>query len=372
MAPVRSIIDLMKLCIVRADHLGDLMLTTPLVRALAKGGYKVEVVTHGEYLPVFNDNPHVTASHALETVYPSFPGRWRDFSKWLRAGGYDVIVLPYARPMELLLASLFSGIQTRIAMWSGLWGRLTFHRCLRSHLVDQPRHFTDILLDCGRTLGVQPDGYKLDLFLPTALLEWAGEERMRIGDARHLVGIHPGCGGNACNLPASVYGRLAQLLLKHEDAHVVVTGGGHETSLVAGWPDDVLKSTRFWNTMGQLSILQLAALIGQMSSYVVPSTGPLHLASCMGTTTISPFCAYPPLSPTVWGNTGGSGLTVMPPKEHCRLHRSHEHGQCDFARTISGDDLYLRVAESMGWQLREQVSPADTTPSSRSAKTRNP
>lgn len=339
----------MKVILVRVDRLGDLLLCTPLMRALAKAGHKVDVVARSAYLPVLDGNPFVNASHALETVYPSFPGQWRHFSGWLRTGGYDVIILPHAQPKELLLASFFSGIKTRIAMWSGLWGRLTLHTCLRSHLPDRPRHLSDIILDCGRVLGVAPDGNKLDLFLPTAQREWAIDRKARLGESHHLVGIHPGCGGSACNLPAAEYGRLAQLILEHDDAVVVTTESVNEASLVAGWPDRVRQSTRFWDSKGQLSIIQLAALIEQMSLYVVGNTGPLHLASCVGATTVSPFCAHPPMSPDVWGNTSGNGIAVKASAEHCRLRKNHGQRQCDFGGTVGADDLYASVAKHLGW-----------------------
>ena len=107
--------EMKRVVIVRLDHLGDLMLMTPLVRALHVGGWAVDLVVPGWLRPLF------------ET--------------------YAMVFLPNANQRQQLLASLFSGVSKRYAMWSGVWGRLTWHTCLRSSIRERPRPFAEILLD---------------------------------------------------------------------------------------------------------------------------------------------------------------------------------------------------------------------------------
>src|SRR5207253_1064860 len=116
----------------------------------------------------------------------------------------EAIVLAYARDRRLCLASLFSGVKKRIAMWSGLWGRLTLHQCLSSHIISNPRPVSEILLACSRALGAPDRGLKPDFFLTDE--ECAAAEKLAPVTCRERswIGIHPGTAGNTCNLPSRV------------------------------------------------------------------------------------------------------------------------------------------------------------------------
>ena len=333
-----------KILVVRTDHLGDLVLTTPLLRALAAGGHAVDVMACGAFLPVLSGNPHVVRSVAIEEVCPAFPKGWRALARWLRLQNYETLVLPHARPRELLWAALASGVGRRIAMWSGIWGRLTGCRCLRSNLRGRPRHISDVYLDCARALSVEPAGLAPEIFPSEEARRWAAEAlKRRFGD-RPVVGIHPGCKGNTCNLPAAEYGRLAELVLRRPDLAVVVTGTPDERDLLTAWPAAVRESDRLWDAMGEVSLERLPALLERMAVFVCVGTGPLHVASAMRVRTVSPFCAWPPLSAAVWGSLGGPAATVHAPGEHCRQHRAHFTGHCDFAGTVTAEMLMREIS----------------------------
>lgn len=330
----------MRILIVRIDHLGDLILTTPLMRALAKAGHTVDVLTRQALLPVLLHNPHVNALWALEAVAPEFPQRWRRLGLWMRTQGYDTLLIPHGRPKEMLFASLLSGAALRITSWAGLWGRLTGHRCLRSNFRHQTDHVSRVILRCGEALGVAPDGLIPDLVVSPEAREWAQEECGRRFPGLRMVGIHPGCAGNTCNLPAAEYGRLAGMLIRHRDVALVATGSEAEKRLLNQWPGEVTTSPRFWNTMGEVDLLRLAALIERMSVLVVVGTGPLHMASAVRVPTVSPFCRFTPISARVWGNLGGSGVAVEPPPGYCEAVRRRDHDHCDFRGKVRAADLY--------------------------------
>jgi len=336
----------MRIVIIRLDHLGDTLLCTPMIRSLAKAGHEVHLVLAEQSAPIFMGNPHVSVVTSIGHIDPDFPGKWWRLGRWLRQQRFDALLLPYAAEPRLLFASLMSGIPTRIAMWSRVLGRLTFHTCLRSRIMENPRCFADIMLDLSRFLGAAPDGVHLDLFVPEAVDEWARktlDDKFRGG---RVVGIHPGCGGSACNLPPDAYGKVADLVLSDDRCVVVVTGAQAEKGLLAQWPAQVMRSPRLWNAMGELSLHRLAAVIKRMDVYVVPSTGPLHVANWAGTTTVSPFCAYPSLSAAVWGNNNGRGVTLAPSKEYCVNRRRHE-GHCDFMGQLGAETVYREVRRSL-------------------------
>ncbi len=219
----------------------------------------------------------------IEEVAPGFPAAWWKLSGWMRRARYDCVILAYGKEPRLCLASAFSGAKRRIAMWSGAWGRLTGHECLASRILEDPRPVSEILLACSRALGVPDQGLKPDLFLSPDELSSARELIPQSLRDRNLIGIHPGSAGNACNLPSEVYCDLAALLLRETDCGVIVTGTKSEEQLLATWPKEILDSDRVWVSMGQLDVRQLAAVVTTMAVYVCSSTGPLHVASAVGT-----------------------------------------------------------------------------------------
>lgn len=333
----------MRVLIVRLDHLGDVLLTTPLVRAAVKAANEVHVLVRENCAAPFARNAAVT-THVIEEVSPCFPQHWWRLAGWMRQRKFDMILLPYAKPRQLLLASAFSGARRRIAMWGGLPGRLTLHRCLRSGIWSGGRHFSDILLDCARAAGFPTDGLKPDFYLDGSEIDQARAEMEARFPRLKLVGIHPGCAGNTCNLPSAEFGRLAALLLGHPGIALVGTGIPSERGLFEAWPDTVLGHPRFYNACGQWSLRRLAAHVANYTTMVVPSTGPLHIAAAFSIPTVSAFCRFPPVSARVWGNLTPGSIVVSPSAGFCESRRGRDRmANCDFEGSVRAEELHQAV-----------------------------
>ena len=154
-----------KILLIRLDHLGDLILMTPLIRALSKAGHEVDLATLRSLRCIFEENPYVHETFAIEDIVPSVAKNWWKLGQWIRKGNYDALILPNPKPPQLLWSSLISGVPTRLAMQAKIWGRITGHRCLRLRdAMFGGRHFSDIQLDFARSLQMKTDGLKLDYF----------------------------------------------------------------------------------------------------------------------------------------------------------------------------------------------------------------
>jgi ADP-heptose:LPS heptosyltransferase len=333
----------LKTLVVRLDHLGDLLLTTPLVRALAQGGHKVDVLARRALLPILQNSPHVATAFDIESVAPRFPNNWRQLGRWMRERSYDVIILAYAKEKRLCFASAFSGARRRIAMWGGMWARLTLHQCLRSDIHADPRPFSEILLRCADAVGIPRAGLKPDLFLTQAERAAARASLPESFRNRPLIGVHPGSAGNACNLPTEVYAEVAGAILEKTNCALVVTGTEAERMLLAQWPLKILNSERLWNSMGTLHLRELAAVIGEMNVYVCSSTGPLHLASALAVPTVSPFCPASPLCAAIWGNQGGPAHVIEPAT--CPRQTEASVLCCDFRGEISTSQMCAAITQ---------------------------
>jgi ADP-heptose:LPS heptosyltransferase len=343
----------MNICIIRADHLGDLVLTTPLMRELHRSGHQVDVVCRAAHLPALDHLPFIHHAHALEAISPGFPARWSDLTAWFRIRKYNRLLLPYAKPKELLFAARMSGTPVT-SMWGGLWSRLLLCRSLRSCLLTHPRHMTDIWLDLARDLGCDPQGTMPELTVNDHDKDFAAKWLQDRGIQGSFVIIHPGCGGNTCNLPPAVYAELADFVRQEHGSAVVVTGSTTEKQTIGQAFADVYADTGVVDAMDALDLRVFMALIAQAACVVSVGTGPLHLAAALGTPTVSPFCRRIGISAKVWGNQAVSGIAVEPDEAWCAAYGKND--LCNFNGHVDAKKIFSALSRTLT-SCRQDIVP---------------
>jgi ADP-heptose:LPS heptosyltransferase len=326
-----------RVLVVRIDHLGDLVLTTPLFRALAQAGCRVEVVCRKSNHSVLTGNPHLSGSYPIEGIAPEFPRNWRMLSTWINQLRPDVVLLPHARPALLPIAVRFGFWGRIITMWGGVTARVLGCQSLRSGLPRKLRHMSDIWLDLARAMRIPPAGLAPEILISNNEIESITRELEKRG-LREFVVIHPGCAGNTCNLPAETYLQLAEMLLSQTTMGVVLTGSSTEATEMASCFGKLGSRPNLWNAMGALDLRQLCALISVARTLVCVGTGPLHIASAVRTPTVSPFCNRRGVSAAVWGNIGGQSAILSPPEAHCQSQPHDRH--CDFCGFLTAEALF--------------------------------
>jgi ADP-heptose:LPS heptosyltransferase len=331
--------------IVRADHIGDMVLTTPMIRALAEAGWQVDVIAPPAPLSLLRQDRRVRNLVSLAEVAPHWPRGWWALTKYLQRANYDAVILPYSHPRQLVLATAFSGARHRIAMWGGIPARVLGLTGVRSGYLDEPRPYAQTILRALAPLGIQTQSIEPELFFNAN--EQA--EASRLLDA-HLpagirVGIHPLCLGNTCNLPPATYAELARLVLDRTDWSIVLTGTARNRERIPQIESLVKEhGGRVWAAFGQLDLRALAAVLARLDAFVVPSTGPLHMARAAGTPTLTPFCPQIPVCGGIWGHAPLAATVIEPAQPPCNpteLHKDH----CDFRGTITAEDLFRRLAQ---------------------------
>lgn len=326
-----------KTLLVRQDHMGDVLLMTPLIRALAKGGMSVNVLCRRDVQPVFIGNPHVTASRAIEEVAPDYKRSPVKLASWMRRERFDICILPFPSPRSLILAGFLGGIRRRLTAGGGIMSRLCGYKQVKTGLPAIARYYAEAHLDFATELGLSGDGVRLDWMVQGDERRWATEfMREKNLHGVPIVGIHPGSGGNTCNPPPSEYGRVARMLLDNTNVSILATGGTHERDLIEGW---AAGEPRIINTAGWLTLRQLGALIEKVDVLVAPSTGPLHIASALGIPTVSPFCSRLYLCSQVWGNPNTNACHISAPRAACETWERERGGFCDFRGMVRAEEL---------------------------------
>ena len=145
----------MKVLVVRFSSIGDIVLTTPVVRGLKKQlGAEVHYFTKANFREVLAPNPHIDQIHLLT------PNNWSAIVAQLKAEKFDYIIDLHhnARTLKLKLAlgiKAYSFDKLNIQKW--LLVNLKINRIPDIHIVDR-------YLACVKPLGVNKDQQGLDYY----------------------------------------------------------------------------------------------------------------------------------------------------------------------------------------------------------------
>ena len=259
--------------VIQTAFLGDVVLSTPLLSALAERYGPVDVVTTPLAAPLVETHP------AVRQVFPYDKRRadrgWRGLralAQRLREQRYGRAYLPH-RSLRSAALALFARIPSRIG-YAGSWS------FLYTEARTKPRtgHESERLLALAdEAPGVYPPHLRPtpdDMQVAAGLID---------GD---FVALAPGSIWGSKRWP--YYAELAARL----EADVVVVGGQDDARL----GEQIVKAvegsrarSRAVNACGKLTLRQSAALIGRAALLVTNDSAPLHLATAMGTPVVALF-----------------------------------------------------------------------------------
>jgi heptosyltransferase-2 len=267
--------DAMPTLVIQTAFLGDVVLTTPLLCALAAHHGPVDVMTTPVAAPLLETHP------AVRRVIPydkrGADRGWagvRRLARRLKAERYERAYLPH-RSLRTAALALLARIPARI----GFRGGWSF---LYTEAKPKPRtgHETDRLLALAdERLAVYPPQLR-----PTAEDERAAAAVIQ-GD---FIALAPGSIWGSKRWP--YYSELARRLTDH--LPVVVVGGQDDIGL----GEEIERAAtggngrqRVVNACGKLTLRQSAALISRATLLVTNDSAPLHLATAMGTPIVALF-----------------------------------------------------------------------------------
>jgi heptosyltransferase-2 len=345
--------------VIQTSFLGDVILTTPLLAALARRG-PVDVVTTPAAAAILTNHP------AVRSVFPydkrgdaaGLPGMWR-LARTLRkryrarvaesgsaSNGETAMPIAYLAQGSVRSATLavLAGCEQRIGFDTSS-GRALYTSCIP---YDSQRHHAERLwqLGAGPTAGDPPAEARQPRLYPS-VDDLQAVDRL-LHDANHadqpLVALAPGSAWATKRWP--YYPALASALLS--DWRVVVVGGPADEARAAEIVTAAGRNrSRVINATGRLTPLATAALLRRCAALVTNDSMPQHLASAMGTPTVTifgptvPEFGFGPLSPR-HAVAGHPGLPCRPCDRHGPQRCPLEHWRC--MREVGVADVVRLVA----------------------------
>ncbi|MFD3162567.1 glycosyltransferase family 9 protein [Herpetosiphon sp. NSE202] len=282
-----------RILVIKPDHLGDILLLTPALRALRQSQPQAHVsVLIGSWAErLLADNPDLDAIEICE--FPGFvrgaqpsalaPYRllWQEAAR-LRQMKFDTALVMRDDHWWGGLLALGSGAGRRIGFAHPLVAP-----SLTTALAWNPNaHVTQQALDLVAALGsVDTQKYRLRFVPSDEEHAWAAAWLAQHQIQKPLVAIQAGSGGAAKLWPAERWAQVAAQLA--DQAQIVLTGGPADAADVAAISQQL--TIPHLNAVGQANLGQLAALFGRCAVVLGVDTGPLHLAVSQATPTIHLF-----------------------------------------------------------------------------------
>ncbi|QDV36271.1 glycosyltransferase family 9 protein [Tautonia plasticadhaerens] len=295
---------------VRLDALGDVLMTTPALRALRESapGRRITLLTSpsgaapGPMLPEV-DEYMIYESPWMKSSPPGADGRAdREMIERLRLRRFDAAVIFTVfsqNPLPAALMCHLADIPLRLAYCRENPYHLLTDRVAEPEPEQFVRHEVRRQLDLVASVGSRPSHERLSLRVPDdARCRVAGLlARLGFGDGGPWIVIHPGATAPSRRYPPEGFAEAARSLARDHGLRVVFTGSGPEGELVKsirsamGVPSGSL--------VGELGLAELAALIERAPLLIANNTGPVHVAAAVGTPVVDLY-ALTNLQHTPW------------------------------------------------------------------------
>jgi lipopolysaccharide heptosyltransferase II len=339
--PVFSAPDIL---VVRFSAIGDILLTTPLLRALrtAHPGARITVLTKSRFAPLLSHNPHLNEVIGIE------PGE-----------GIGTVARRIRGIRYSHMLDLHGGLRSRLLrrLVPGPWSTYRKRRVARAALIVAKRDLygdappmAERYFEAAESLGVWPDGGPPDFFLGEAADARAASLLAELGvaqEGRPLVAMAPGAAHATKRWPTESWTALAR--------RVAATGA--DVALLGG-PDDVAAAQ--WvaehagvsvaSLAGVLGLQETGAVIRRAEVLVSGDTGLMHMATGVGTPVVALF------GPTV-GQFGffpynADRSAVVELELACRPCSAQGGRACPLGhhrclRAIADEDVFDRLCEAL-------------------------
>lgn len=312
--------------VVQTAFIGDVVLTTPLLSALAERHGPVDVVTTPAAAPLLETHPAVrrVIPYAKRGADRGFSGLLR-LGRTLRAERYAFAYLPH-RSLRSAALALIARIPRRIGFADG-WRLL--------YTGSRPRPASGHEIDRLLALADAPPHHQTAPTLGlTALDIAAAEAALRAGGiAGAFAAVAPGSIWGSKRWPH--YAALAERLAARTD--IVVVGGEEDASLAEEIGAAVGSGGRSVNLCGRLTLRQSAAVIRKAAVLVTNDSAPLHFAQAVATPTVAIF--GPTLPSFGFGPRGPRDRALGVDGLPCRPCSAHGPARCPLGHHLCMQSL---------------------------------
>jgi len=345
-----------RILIVRTDRIGDVLLSTPVIKALRDNfpGAYIAMMVSPYAQDVVRDNPYLD-----EVIIFDKDSRHKgllrtyNFAMALKKKKFDAAIILHPTN-RVHLVTFLAGIARRIGYDRKL-GFLLTDRIKHTKQLGQ-RHELEYSLDLVRYLGIMPKD--INPFMPIRqeseeIVEGLFKEN-GITPQDKVIAIHPGASCISKIWPLERFAEVSDKLVEKYGFKILIVAGQKDISL-AHKVASIMKHNSI-NLAGKTSVSQLASVLKRCRLLISNDSGPVHIASALGTPVVAIFGrAQKGLSPLRWGPRGIKDRILHKDVGciKCLAHNCTKEFLCLKAITV---DEVLKAVDSICLETKELSS----------------
>jgi heptosyltransferase III len=291
-----------RVLIINVTRIGDTLLSTPAIRAIAKRfpNAAITVLGHEKRVEILEHLPYIAKVGAISKKSAPFRGRFGALTgttyDWAFVWGNDAAlhryalrkaenVVAYRQPDEKLSARFF---------------------CAADEPALYSMHGVAIQLALPGAVNIKADNFHLD-YVITAEEKRAASERLRSAFTNRCM--QPLVGLQVASFPTKAYrdwpiehfiALAKRVVAKYPKAAFIMFGGPDDHSIITPFAHALPEQTLV--LAGSLTLRETVAIMGEIDLYIGVDTGPTHLAGALRKSMIAmyhaslPSALYKPLS----------------------------------------------------------------------------
>jgi ADP-heptose:LPS heptosyltransferase len=265
----------MKFLIIRFSSIGDIVLTTPVVRCLKKQIATAEIhyLTKSSYSPIVAFNPYIDKVHYLENDMA-------EVIRELKMEDFDYVIDLHHNVRSLK-------VKESLGKKSFSFGKLNAEKWIYTNFkmnLLPSMHIVDRYMKTVESFGVKNDGAGLDYFIGEE--EFVKMEDIPASHQAGYIGIVIGAALNTKKYPIHKVKHLCAAL-KHP---IMLLGGLEDAD--EGERIAAVDSIKIYNACGKFTLNESADLVRRAKLIITNDTGLMHIAAAFKRPAI-----------TLWGNT---------------------------------------------------------------------
>ncbi len=334
--------NLRNILIIKLRHIGDVLLSTPVLRALrdAYPDAQLTMLVNRGTEGVLAHNSDVNEILCLDK------GTWREQCRFvyrLRERGFDCVI-DLTDGDRSAVISFATGAAIRVGFNAEhRWRGLLYSAVAKPRPVD--RHRVEYDLCALRALGLDPKPGMPAVFVSPSeeqrAEQWLTEQGLA-GETPPLVMLQPGARYSLKVWPPERFAQLSDRLAERFQCRILLGGDQREREVA----EQVARKSHCAPIVvaGKFSLLQYASLVKRCVLFVGNDGGAMHIAATVGTPVLALFG---PTYPERWGPRGGQTQVIYKGLD-CRAcyHPTCLRGDDSCMRQITVDEVF-EAAERM-------------------------
>lgn len=307
----------MNILIIEVNWLGDVLFSTPAIKALRKKfpDSRISCLIVPRVKEVLENNPYIDELiiNDEEGLHRGFLGRLK-LIEALKSKNFDLAVF-FHRSFSRALIAYLAGIPRRLGY--ATWKR----RFLLTDAIPTPKkdslHRVDHYLNIVKPLGCSTDDRQYEFFLSREDEKFAedfwNKEGLKKGD--WVVCLNSGGNWGPKRWPKENFASLADRLIREYQAKIIFSGSKDDILLIKEITL-MMEQKEFSVSAGYTNIKQAGAIFKKAGLTVSGDSGPLHIAAGVGANILALFG---PTSPEITGPIGSGRIVVMHKPLKCRV-----------------------------------------------------